>query len=217
MPIITCLSCGAKNKIERYNIAQLPVCGRCGSKLPEPAHIKIFRSLKKNWAWLVLIGLGGGAWIADSIPTSKKHTSSPRTASAPAIPSCAPVAISSGIYRVYTNNERIAPFRIVAPGGSNYYAKLVDSVTNRDIMSMYVIGGRPLEVDVPLGSYRLKYAHGNVWCGESLLFGEETAYGEAQSTFDFSVQGNRISGYTVELIPQAHGNLRTRPIRASEF
>jgi hypothetical protein len=217
MPIVTSLACGIKNKLERYSVAQLPICGRCGAKLPEPGHRKILRSVKRNWAWLVLIGLGGGAWFADTIPTSKKHTSSSRTAYAPAAPTCAPVSISSGIYRVYTKHERIAPFRIVAPSGSNYYAKLVDSATKRDIMSMYVIGGRPLEVDVPLGSYRLKYAYGNVWCGESLLFGEHTAYSEAQSTFEFSVQGDRLSGYTVELIPQMHGNLRTKSIRASEL
>jgi len=217
LPIVTCPSCGAKNKIEQYSVTQLPICGRCGNKLPEPGNRKALRFLKKHWAWLVLIGVGGGAWIADSIPTSKRHTSSPRTASAPVAPSCTPVSIVSGVYRVYTNNERIAPFRIVTSRGSNYYAKLIDSSSNRDVMSMYIVGGRPLEVDVPLGSYRLKYANGNVWCGESLLFGEKTAYREAQSTFEFSVQGNRISGYTVELIRQSHGNLRTKSIGASEF
>ncbi len=213
MPLVICPSCGAKNKIERYRVAQFPVCGRCGATLPEPRRVKTIRFFNKNWAWVVLLGLGGGAWIADSIPNPNKH----RVASAPATPSCTPVAISSGIYRLHTNKKRIAPFRVVAPRGSNYYAKLVDSATKMDVMSLYVIGGRPLEVNVPLGSYRLKYANGNVWCGEVLLFGERTAYGEAQSVFEFSVQGNRISGYTVELIPQTQGNLRTRSIRASEF
>lgn len=217
MPIVTCASCGAKNKIDRYRAGKLAICGRCGARLPEPAHIKTFRFFTKNWAWVVLLSLAGGAWIAGSLPASNSHSGSSRSASAPVTPRCTPIAISAGIHRLYTNKERIAPFTIVAPHGSNYYAKLVDSVTNTDVMSMYVIGGRPLEIDVPLGTYRLKYANGSVWCGESLLFGERTAYGQAQSTFEFSVQGNRVSGYTVELIPQTHGNLRTKSIRASEF
>lgn len=217
MPIATCLFCGTKNNIKNYGVNQLPICHLCGNKLPEPGNRKALRFLKKYWAWFILIGLGGGAWIADSIPTSKGQTSTSRTASAPVEPSCTQVSIDSGIYHLYTNNERIAPFKIVTKSGSSYYIKLVDSYSNREIMSIYVVGGRSLEVDVPLGSYRLKYASGNVWCGESLLFGEQTAYGEAQSTFEFSKQGNHISGYTVELIPQSHGNLRTNSIRASEF
>lgn len=217
MPVVTCLSCDAKNKVERYSVTQLPVCGRCGSKLFEPRYIKSFRFFKKNWAWVVLISLGGGAWIANSASTSKKHRNPSSGVSEPSMPSCTQVAVSSGIYRVYTHHKKVAPFKIITPRGSNYYAKLVDSNTARNVISMYAVGGRTSEVVVPLGSYRLKYAYGNAWCGESLLFGEQTKYGEAQSTFEFSVQGSRISGYTVKLIPQVHGNLKTKSISASDF
>jgi hypothetical protein len=212
MSIVICPSCSTKNRIKHYKTAQVPVCGRCGSMLPESAYVKAIRFLRNKWAWIVLLGFSGGAWIADSVPHSK-----PRSTSKQLVTSCTPAPVSHGIYRDYSSEERIAPFKILTQSGSNYYAKLVDVLTNREIMSIYIIGGRPVEVDVPLGSYRLKYAHGEVWCGDSLLFGELTAYGEAQDTFNFAIEGSHISGYTVELIPQVHGNLRTKSISASDF
>lgn len=180
-------------------------------------HIRAFSVFQRHWAWVVLLGVAGGTWIADALPTTNKGATSSRSADSPGATSCLPVAVSAGIHRLHKDEERIAPLRIVTPKGMNYYAKLVDSTAKTDVMSLYIVGGRPLEVHVPLGSYRLKYASGSVWCGESLLFGQRTTYGEAQSTFEFSAKGTRISGYTIELIPQSRGNLRTNSIRASDF
>ena len=97
--------------------------------------------------------------------------------------------------------------------------KLVVPASGRDALALYVRGGQVLEVEVPLGSYRMRYASGEIWRGTAHLFGPAalTRYNEANSVLHFHSEGDRVSGYTVELIPQAHGNLRVRSLTPSEF
>ena len=107
-----------------------------------------------------------------------------------------------------------APFRIQTSPGTDYYIKLVDAGTNRDAMAIYVVGGRDLEVLVPLGSYRLRYAYGKIWRGEQHLFGPGglTRVEEALKSLDFNMSFESINGHIVELIPQIGGNMPTRDI-----
>lgn len=37
MVIVSCLRCGAKNRVDERAASMQPVCGRCGAKLPVPA------------------------------------------------------------------------------------------------------------------------------------------------------------------------------------
>ena len=122
------------------------------------------------------------------------------------------------MHQLFTNAEQIAPFRIVTPSGAeSYYVKLVDAFSGALVMTFFVYGGQSFETEVPLGTYRVKYATGSTWYGEDHLFGPDTRYSEADKTFEFSVQGNQISGYTVELIRQRGGNLHTKSISANQF
>ena len=84
-------------------------------------------------------------------------------------------------------------------------------------MTFFVNGGESFEADVPLGIYRVKYASGLTWYGAEHLFGPGTRYSEADKTFEFALQGNQISGYTLELIQQRGGNLHTKSISAAQF
>jgi hypothetical protein len=59
----------------------------------------------------------------------------------------------------------------------------------------------------------LKYASGLAWCGENELFGPNTVIEEADKTLDFSSNNE----WTVELIAQRGGNLRTKSIPRSAF
>ena len=118
-----------------------------------------------------------------------------------------------------TGRSLLAPFGIQTSAGSDYYIKLVDAETNRDAMAIYVVGGKYLEVSVPLGSYKMRYAYGKIWRGEQHLFGPEdlTRIEEALKSFDFLASVDGINGYTVELIPQVGGNLPTHNIARDEF
>ncbi|MEQ1658682.1 MAG: hypothetical protein ABL896_07885 [Hylemonella sp.] len=130
------------------------------------------------------------------------------------------VPFKQGVHRVFTEKERIAPFQIATPvGEESYYVKLVDVTNGKTVMTMFVRGGQTWETKVPLGSFKVKYATGMKWYGPQpeRLFGPQTRVNEADSVFHFRVEGNRVNGYTIQLIKQVGGNLKTRPIGRNDF
>jgi len=84
-------------------------------------------------------------------------------------------------------------------------------------LTVFVYGGQSAKIDVPLGSFELKYATGDTWYGTKDLFGPNTACSKADKRFDFKRTGNQVSGHSVELYLQVDGNLETAPISLSEF
>lgn len=129
------------------------------------------------------------------------------------------IAQQAGLMRNYSGRQPVAPLRIETSPGADYYVKLVDVVTGRDVVTIYAQGGRPVEVNVPLGRYEMRYASGEVWRGEAHLFGPDnmTSYAKAESIFEFTQDLSGYSGYTVELIRQVGGNLDTRSIDSGAF
>lgn len=128
-----------------------------------------------------------------------------------------PLPINGALNR-YVTDEAIAPLKIVTrESGYHYFAKIVDWYTNRLICTVFIRSGQTVSLDLPLGAYKLKYAAGSQWYGTKFLFGPETAYSVADKQFDFAVRGDHVSGYTVELFLQPHGNLKTNRISAEEF
>jgi hypothetical protein len=124
---------------------------------------------------------------------------------------------SSGSVRTWTSKERVAPFEIKAAQGSHYLLKLVDAYTFAPVLTVFVRSGTTVQVEVPLGTYEVRYASGETWYGYDYLFGPETSYSKADKTFTFEVAGNRISGFTITLYKVAHGNLHTSAIRPTDF
>jgi hypothetical protein len=120
---------------------------------------------------------------------------------------------------LYESGEKVAPFKIKVPyGDNNYYVKLEDWFSGRKIM-VFFVNGRSINhtLDVPTGTFRLKYASGETWYGEKDLFGPNTSYNQANSRMTFEILGNRVSGHTVELIKQVGGNLRTSSLKSANF
>ncbi len=113
----------------------------------------------------------------------------------------------------------VAPLNIKTSsvGGYHYFVKLVDMATNQELASYFIRSGGVVDIDVPVGTYEIKYATGRQWYGTSYLFGPETVYSKADSTFTFSFDGYQYSGYTVELIMQQNGNLRTSGIEPNQW
>lgn len=109
-----------------------------------------------------------------------------------------------------------APFEINTSETGYYFIKLVEIGTNKAV-KIFVHAGKPLEVEIPLGKYEMKYAYGKTWYGEEYLFGPETVYTKSDSIFDFEKRGNRISGYTVTLYKVRDGNMQTHEITAADF
>ncbi len=125
----------------------------------------------------------------------------------------------AGVMENRTGRPPEAPFEIMTSFGADYYLKLVDTSTGQDVLIVYVRGGQRIEVTVPLGSYRLRYASGETWRGTAHLFGpgEMTSYSASESVLSFEVSGGYVNGYTVELIRQVGGNMDTRRISPSQF
>ncbi len=124
----------------------------------------------------------------------------------------------NGVVKYYTEREAVAPLQIITKSSNeHYYIKLVNPVNNEFIMSIFIHANHTVMVDVPLGSYLIKYATGNKWYGEEKLFGPSTDFHKADYIFDFNLVDNQYTGYTIELFLQARGNLKTEEISRSEF
>lgn len=211
---LACSRCGAINRTGAYSVTKLPQCGKCKSALPETLRKRV---LRQAYARRYLISIAAGlsliavlrpsmltGWIPDG---STPHTT------APSSPCTGYPQPSSGLYANYDYSAKVSPLTIKTSPGGQYFIKLEDAVTARPVMAFYMRGGETLEQDVPEGSFILKYAVGEKWCGETALFGAMTSTNRTDRIFEFT----ETRGYTVELISRKSGNLRTRAINRSEF
>ena len=120
----------------------------------------------------------------------------------------------------YTNKTGligVAPLQIKVSYGDNYWVKIVDSFNETEVASYFIRSGEVLNVDLPLGSYKIRYAYGQNWFGEKKLFGKNTAYAQADEIMHFGFDGYSYNGYTIELISQVNGNLHTSGISQEQF
>jgi len=154
-------------------------------------------------------------WVSHPPPTTNTTSSAPPRVARPSIPE-QPLPYSGSVH-MYTATAREAPFEIKAAQGSHYLVKLVDAFTNLSVLTVFVQSGTTVNIDVPLGTYEVRYASGETWYGYEYLFGPDTAYSKADKKFTFEVIGNQINGFTITLYKVAHGNLHTSAIKPSEF
>mgnify|MGYP001766199321 CR=1 FL=1 len=118
----------------------------------------------------------------------------------------------------HVNQEMVAPLKFVTKNdGNHYWIKIFDWTSNVVVKEIFIRSGYSYETSVPLGTYGIKYAAGKKWYGRQKLFGKDTVYSKAEQSFSFSMQNNQYSGYTIELIFQRGGNLRTRGISENEW
>ena len=159
------------------------------------------------------------------VATQRDADLRPQAAAAPRKPAPAPVFTQpvvplprNGALNRYSSRKAIAPLEIRTRGAEHhYFIKLVDSMTEAPVLTVFVRGGQSANLKVPLGQMKMRYAVGSEWYGERYLFGPETSYAEADSEFEFKVEGDQITGYTVELFLQRNGNLRERELRPDQW
>lgn len=123
----------------------------------------------------------------------------------------------NGEINIYTDGEGVAPFEIKSSYGNSYLVKLVNASTDQPVLTVFVRGGNTVNLDVPIGTYIVKYAAGEKWYGYTYFFGPTTSYSKADETFTFRYNGNQISGYTITLYKVQNGNLHTETISPNEF
>lgn len=153
-------------------------------------------------------------WIKHSVPNVYMENPTPNNVT-PSYPE--QILPYTGSVQTWVAVERIAPFEIKAAQGSHHLLKLVNTFTDEPTMTIFVRSGTTVEVDVPLGTYEVRYASGGTWYGYEYLFGPGTTYSRADKTFTFEIIENQISGYTITLYRVADGNLHTSTIRPTDF
>lgn len=201
-----------------YSIRKIPQCGKCHIALPESEARAFFRRLYKlRRPFLLTIFFAGfSLFVGSALFVSFR----PPSAIAPQrhVPCRALPLPRAGVYAVAAGSRLIAEFTIRTTTGASYLINLDDPTTGLSAVSYFVHGGYELEDFAPLGTFRLKYAAGQSWCGDQELFGDDTSYNEAESLLTFDeLPGYYPTHLTVELIRQPNGNLETVSITRSEF
>jgi hypothetical protein len=238
---VICSHCGSKNRIPAHGEGQ-PRCGKCKTTFAAEVVAKAREAgapvvptgqaprrylLSFLLASLIILNVAGATWLVAQIlkrvlpPPQQAFLPQSGSPSAP-IPSVQrpklkAQLVATGVLYNQTGRAPLAPLRVRTTAGGDYYLKLVGSTHSTEAVGIYVHGGTTLEVEVPLGSYRMRYAYGSTWYGTKWAFGDDTQYFEADKVFDFEATSDGVSGYTVELIPQPNGNLATASISAEDF
>lgn len=168
-----------------------------------------------------IVGFVGFVGFVSTLDTNSSSSRSSRSSySTPPQPTFNEPALqlpSSGTIRRFTSKVGVAPLEIKTSSGSNYLVKLEDVSTERDILAVFIRGGSTIEIEIPLGTYRLKYAAGKTWYGYEHYFGPSTGYSKADTNFRFYNDSGRVSGYIVTLYQVRDGNLRTSSLSPGEF
>lgn len=167
----------------------------------------------KVWGWLIAIGFIVFLTMNDDGKT-KLITSGKEAA--PVFSEPAQPLPSTGLMDFHSGG--IAPLQIkTRDDGYHYLVKVVYPGTTESVGQMFIRSGESVEIQLPLGTYELRYASGKTWYGLDHRFGPETRYSKADKQFDFVDNGYQVSGYTVELYTQVNGNLHTSGIPANQF
>jgi len=179
--------------------------------------------------FFIVIVIAFLASVMDFFAKSKTHQTQssappPRPGTTPPAPA-QPPAFSQPALPLPQTGDNTAPFfNGVAPltiktssAGGHYFVKVVSAGSNLELGSYFIRSGQTLTIQVPLGTYELRYASGRQWYGTNYLFGPDTSYNKADSLFEFTFDGYQYSGYTVELITQRNGNLRTSKLQPGQW
>ncbi len=96
---------------------------------------------------------------------------------------------------------------------ASYVVKVVDSYDGEVILMYYLPAGDSQEINIPLGTFEIRYTSGTEWFGENEMFGNKGSYAKADRLFTFG----RGSGYVLTLYRVPHGNLHTSRMKKEDF
>ena len=177
--------------------------------------------------FLVFAVIGGIMWYAvnqgeKGTDQTPKATHTPIAVKVTVVPATMRPSMPmprNGDVTKYTYKTHEAPFEVVTPSGDDYYYVVLSESTNTrlKVISVLVHPGKKVEIDVPLGNYKMFYATGEKWYGRTALFGEATRYYKANDILRFYADGDSIMGHTIELIKQVGGNLETMGVNEDDF
>lgn len=108
-----------------------------------------------------------------------------------------------------TDNTIYANFEIKAISSDfNYLFKLEDWDTGVVVSTVFVRKGENVNIPIPLGHYRGKYAYGHFWQGMGEYFGHNTTFKIIDDPLIFYKNDNQIFGNVIDF-SAVNGNLKT--------
>ena len=163
---------------------------------------------------------------------TRENESGATTPSSPTV-SLKPVTISNGRILTYPSYDRVCPLTVSVPSGTNNYyiylkyirestrsivarERTIHNGTTDDI-AFYVEAGKSVNLNVPVGVYRLSYACGETWYGVKEYFGPNTLYYKSDDLLEFYADNQYYNGHTLELWLQSNGNFDRTRINESQF
>lgn len=226
--------CGILNRVPSHGANRIARCGSCKGRLIESNAAKIVRFVCYSGLFALSVGTSlaavgyysgrGAPVVSVSPPPARVDQPIPVQPSPPkpAVQNCQGIAQPfQGLFSSHFRSPLLAVLTIKVSPDTNYFVKLEDAITGKEVATFFLYRGTTLRADVPLGTFNLKYATGELWCGRKDLFGPGTRASKVDSSFPFErlPKGDRytITDWTVELVLQKGGNLETSPIPFSDF
>lgn len=214
-------------KIEKHNSAQQEHSSSTKQKQAQNTEYtekKVRPSLKFGNAIVILCSIVCiyffSVILTDSIYlVDRKQQVSTTTLAATDAVTPLPLPSNGYMFKSLTHSDIMAPFRIetAKEDNTNYYIKLKNDKSGVDEICFFVRAGKDVDIDVPIGTYKLYYACGSEWYGEKLLFGDDTQYFKSDDDLEFYIDGNYVEGCSITLYPVYNGNFETEKIDLNEF
>ena len=104
----------------------------------------------------------------------------------------------------------------------HYLVRVSDWKSNQMVLTTFIKGGDKIDLKLPAGSYRIRYATGSEWYGEKYLFGKYTRYTQLMdkdvADQPLKVELTQQALWSIALFPcGTEGTMREKPIDPDKF
>jgi len=115
----------------------------------------------------------------------------------------------TGLFEAEVEDDCVAQFNVTSYDESApCFIKLIDVSDENNVVTLFVNPGETARIMVPLGSYKMMCASGEIWYGPRYLFGPDTTYTKADKIYEFKKDvSGRVDGWSIDMTPQEEGNL----------
>lgn len=177
-----------------------------------------------SYLWIIpilfIIYMANKDVVSTSAPNNSAISAN-ETISSTVAPTPSPKVVSvapNGCIMKFPVDDCVAPLTIKTTNYvDDYYIYLQNIINPNNDMAFFTYGGTTVNIEVPLGQYKLFYCSGKNWYGLDYKFGDETVYFCSDELLSFWEDNNFIHGHTLELYKQVNGNFGTKNINASAF
>ena len=203
-------------------------CRKCGLEYPKSwSRCSVCRtgsSVTKRHGGLIagvavaaffIIGTYGYSQMKDNlaaIPDTWSKTTESYSKPTVAVP-------QTGLFEADVEDDCIAQFNVTSYDESApCFIELIDISNEDNVVTLFVNPGETARIMVPLGSYKMICASGEIWYGPRYLFGPDTTYTKASKIYEFEKEASgKIEGWSIDMTPQEEGNLHMDEVSKGQW